>query len=43
MQRNGWVGWAILDDQANAPYVITYQMRKDFILIVAVFHTTQDR
>jgi plasmid stabilization system protein ParE len=28
---------------ANAPYVIAYQMRKDFILIVAVYHTSQNR
>jgi toxin ParE1/3/4 len=27
----------------NAPYVIAYQMRKDFILIVAVYHTAQER
>ncbi len=27
----------------NAPYVIVYQMRKGFILIVAVYHTAQDR
>jgi toxin ParE1/3/4 len=27
----------------NAPYVIAYQVRRDFILIVAVYHTAQDR
>jgi plasmid stabilization system protein ParE len=27
----------------SAPYVIAYQMRKDFILIVAVYHTSQNR
>jgi toxin ParE1/3/4 len=27
----------------SAPYVIAYQMREGFILIVAVYHTAQDR
>jgi toxin ParE1/3/4 len=27
----------------SAPYVIAYQMRKDFVLIVAVYHTAQER
>jgi toxin ParE1/3/4 len=27
----------------SAPYVIAYQVRKDFILIVAIYHTAQNR
>jgi toxin ParE1/3/4 len=27
----------------SAPYVIAYQIRKDYILIVAVYHTAQKR